>query len=525
MSTQNQFYYMKARFIALCLMIGAINTFGQTTYTGYEITSEEINDVYIGPKEPFGSPNSGCPVDIQVTFEPNFPAQFKAAVNAAVQVLESEFASNIPIPIQFGWSESNFSAENNLAPAMYTQVTFDPPTTADPQLLPGVIYPADLASCRKNTPSNFGPPHVKIALNSKLGATAFYGGLDGQAKGKYDVVTLVLKQMLRALGMRSSVELYHGDYPAYAIDGFPFIGDVFLVNSSGKRLTSFPHSGPGLNSYLTSNDIFFDGVNAVNASSNGPVKIYAPTTFDRQSLSFLDENTYIPSVTADGLMTPILKKGEVIHKLGPITRGMLMDLGWRFTSSVPMEPEFQITNIASPVRLRNNVYSAPYGCDKAKIQFHPANEEYFRIRYKSTLESNFKTITVPFGHLTYTVSGLNSFFDYEFYVDAVNCIGSTTTLKIREACIKVVDQPAIVPLVIPNPSFLDDISITTADRKEKITYIEFYSLTNTSIGKQIPVGNPSESVKVSIKELPAGNYSGLVEFQNGMVQSIKFYKP
>jgi hypothetical protein len=57
-------------------------------------------------------------------------------------------------------------------------------------------------------------------------------------------------------------------------------------------------------------------------------KIYAPAAFSLgSSLLHLDESTY-PAGSINELMTPFSGTADAIHDPGPITIGILMDIGW-----------------------------------------------------------------------------------------------------------------------------------------------------------------------------------------------------
>lgn len=60
--------------------------------------------------------------------------------------------------------------------------------------------------------------------------------------------------------------------------GFPSVYDRFTENGSGQSLLSFPNSSTALGTRLTSNNIFFDGINVRAANGGNPVKLYAPSS-------------------------------------------------------------------------------------------------------------------------------------------------------------------------------------------------------------------------------------------------------
>ena len=118
--------------------------------------------------------------------------------------------------------------------------------------------------------------------------------------------------------------------------GYPFVYDRSAINGASQPLlntTLFPNPSAALGAQLASNNVFFNGLNARNANGGIAPKLYAPNPWvSGSSYSHLDESTY-PNGTLNSLMTPALGPGEAIHDLGPIVRGMFLDMGW--TASQP----------------------------------------------------------------------------------------------------------------------------------------------------------------------------------------------
>jgi hypothetical protein len=103
-----------------------------------------------------------------------------------------------------------------------------------------------------------------------------------------------------------------------------------MRDGSGNQLTDtgvYANPSTALGSALTSNDIWFHGSNAVVANGGQRVKMYAPSTWSSgSSYSHLDYDTF--NNTSNQLMVYAISAGESIHDPGPITKGILKDLGW-----------------------------------------------------------------------------------------------------------------------------------------------------------------------------------------------------
>ena len=112
--------------------------------------------------------------------------------------------------------------------------------------------------------------------------------------------------------------------------GDPNIYDVFVRDGSGNSLINtavYPNYSAALGSALTSNNLWFHGAKAMAANGGARVRIYAPSTWaGGSSYAHLDYNTF--NNTQNQLMVYAISNGESIHDPGPVTKGLLGDLGW-----------------------------------------------------------------------------------------------------------------------------------------------------------------------------------------------------
>lgn len=175
---------------------------------------------------------------------------------------------------------------------------------------------------------------IELNLSSSFG---WYLGTDAKpGSNQIDLVSLVLHEMLHGLGTVGSMNVNNGIGNWGFGTGLPMIYDRFVENGSQQNLidaNTFPNFSAALGSQLTSNNLFFDGSNAVAGSNGTRPKLFAPRPWQGgSSVSHLDENTY-PRGSSNSLNTPYFSNGEAIHSLGPITTGLLKDLGWSVSSS------------------------------------------------------------------------------------------------------------------------------------------------------------------------------------------------
>jgi FG-GAP-like repeat len=147
---------------------------------------------------------------------------------------------------------------------------------------------------------------------------------------QFDLMTVVLHELGHGLGFVGSMD-GTGGIGSWGAFGYPFVYDRFAINGVGQLLlntTLFPNPSLALGAQLASNNVFFYGLNARNANGGIAPKLYTPNPWvSVSSYGHLDESTY-PNGNVNSLMTPGLGPGEAIHDLGPIVRGMFLDMGW-----------------------------------------------------------------------------------------------------------------------------------------------------------------------------------------------------
>ncbi len=124
--------------------------------------------------------------------------------------------------------------------------------------------------------------------------------------------------------------------------------DLFAVDNLGRSLINpsyFGNPSSALGTQLRSGNVFFNGPNAVAANVGSNVKLYAPAAWSSgSSYAHLDD---IFNGTANALMTYSISSNEADHDPGPVTLGILEDIGWIMaTDSTP--PPAPISLTATP---------------------------------------------------------------------------------------------------------------------------------------------------------------------------------
>ncbi|MFH1969562.1 MAG: hypothetical protein ABIJ53_04500 [Verrucomicrobiota bacterium] len=266
--------------------------------------------------------------DIGVTW----PEDAKAAFSYAASIWASLLDSSVPIVISACWANMDYISPYLLGHGGARSYYRD--FTGAPQA--GTYYPVATANALYGSDLNGSDTEdIVIAYNAER--TDWYMGTDGNCPGtKIDFASVVLHEMCHGLGFIGSMSVSGGS-GSWGSSGYPFIYDQFTEDGSGSKLiTTYANPSTALGTVLTSDNVYFNGANANSANGGSKVKLYAPTTWaGGSSYAHLDE---IFNGTANALMTYSLSYGEVNHDPGPVTKGLLTDVGWTASSPGPTPP-------------------------------------------------------------------------------------------------------------------------------------------------------------------------------------------
>jgi hypothetical protein len=291
-------------------------------FTGSTYASDKVNRIFIPPPDEFikkQGRKGGATIDFYFT---GFPVSAITAVEHAASILESILPDDVHITILATWM--NISTSGVLANSSTTGYALGLGVGA---WKPWAVYPVALAEKIAGEQLNEDiDGDIELNVNSSI---SWYYGIDGKTPTlRYDLVTVVLHEMIHGLGFFDSfyVESTTGSYGA---SSFPFIYDIFVENFSGQKLTDtllFPNPSASLKSQITSGALYFKGPLVNSYLTGGRARLYSPATYDAgSSIAHLDEETY---KTSDALLTPFIARGEAIHNPGKLTRSILGDIGW-----------------------------------------------------------------------------------------------------------------------------------------------------------------------------------------------------
>ncbi len=274
---------------------------------------------------------------INVTYH-DYPSQAQAAFDYAVKIWESLIVSTVPITVDAFWRPLGPNILGQAGPNNFWRNT--------PGAQPNTWYTVALAN--QLAARDLSPDETD--MNSTLSSTFnWYFGTDGKTPAnQVDFVTVALHELLHGIGNIGLIDYNNGQGRWGYDTGFPGSYDRFIENGNGQSLLNtnfFPNPSLALGNQLTSNNLFFDGSNAVAANNGIRPKLYAPNPWQSgSSIYHLDESTY-PRGNPNSLDTPSFGYGEAIHNPGSITLGILKDQGWNLT---PPSCDDPIVNNAIP---------------------------------------------------------------------------------------------------------------------------------------------------------------------------------
>jgi len=288
--------------------------------------SEKVEKSFIPPPTRFLLKSAEAKSDFIVDYV-DFPDEAKTAFEYAISIWESIIESEMPIRVRAQWSsELGTNTLASCGPETYYADFKDAPYE-------GRYYAVAIAEKIANEELN-GASRYDIEANFSSTINWYYGTDGNTPTFNYDFVSVVLHEIAHGLGFTGFFFVDEdSDVGAYGFynygDATPF--DVLVENDEGHDLVDpsfFENVSAEMKSELESGYLYSNSIVAKSANSGVRPRLYAPSSFDAgSSVYHLNDYTY-PAGNENSLMTHATGKGEAIHDPGPLTMGIMEDMGW-----------------------------------------------------------------------------------------------------------------------------------------------------------------------------------------------------
>ncbi|MCY1721234.1 T9SS type A sorting domain-containing protein [Prolixibacteraceae bacterium Z1-6] len=263
--------------------------------------------------------------NIDVTYI-GFTEEAKKAFAYAVSIWEGLIESDMPIRMKAVWSSSlDRNVLGSCGPETYYTDFKDIPVE-------GRYYPVAIAEKIAKQELNGESRYDMVANFNKN--IEWYFGIDMECPDdKYDFVSVVLHEITHGLGFTGFFDVddnlgYYGFYEYGDATSF----DELVHDSVSRQLvnTSFyDNLSTGLKTVLESSNLVAKSPVASKRNNGNYPSLYAPGSFDSgSSVYHLNDATY-PFGNDNSLMTHAVGKAEAIHDPGPLSLGIMDDIGWR----------------------------------------------------------------------------------------------------------------------------------------------------------------------------------------------------
>jgi hypothetical protein len=256
-----------------------------------------------------------------------FPNEAKIAFEYAISIWETLIESDVPIKVQANWRSQGSNTLGSAAPFDYVTDFKNIPNK-------NCYYPLALAEKLSGRPLNSNAdPDIVCTFNRDID---WYFKTDQNTPGElYDFVTVVLHEIAHGLGFTGFFEVRNGkglsESEPYTTDGSVAAYDLMIINSQNQYLADksiFSVPSTELYDALTSGLLYTKSPSAAYVNNGKNPRLYVPTTWDSgSSIYHLNDGTYPPS-SGNSLMTHAISKGESVHDPGPLTMGIMDDIGW-----------------------------------------------------------------------------------------------------------------------------------------------------------------------------------------------------
>ncbi len=285
--------------------------------------SDKIEKSFIPPPASFLLKSTEQKSDFIVEYI-SFPEEARVALEYAVSIWETIIESDLPIHMRAEWRDDMETGTlASCSPETYYADFKDAPFA-------GVYYAVAVAEKIAKEELN-GTSRFDIEANFSSSIN-WYFGTDGNAGSSYDFVSVAMHEIAHGLGF-TGFFFVNGSLGGY---GYWEFGDVtpfdrLVENSSGNNLIDesfFENASAEMKTVLESGRLYSNSPVAKSVNSGIRPRLFSPSSYDPgSSIYHLDDYVY-PAGNENSLMTHAFGRGEAIHDPGPLTTGIMEDLGW-----------------------------------------------------------------------------------------------------------------------------------------------------------------------------------------------------
>jgi fibronectin type 3 domain-containing protein len=330
-----------------------------------------------------------------------FPASAQTAFNYAASIWAATVNSNVPIAIRACWADLGSSSILGYSGGGYLYRDFSGAPVAN------TYYPSSLVNALLGYDINSSYYDMHITYNTNF--SWYYGTDANPPSGTYDLVTVATHEIAHGLGFAGSATVSGANgYYGIGTPVYPIVYDRFMRDNSGTLLTSYSNPSAALKTLLTSDSLWWHGSNAMTANGGGRVKMYAPGTWSSgSSYSHLDYATFVGTVNS--MMVYAISSASANHNTGPVTRGLLKDIGWPETPPIP-----------TGVTASDGTYA-----DRVQVSWTTSSGATFYQVYRNTTNttSGATQLTASDPASPYDDTGAVSGTSYYYWVKACNLLG------------------------------------------------------------------------------------------------------
>ena len=268
------------------------------------------------------------------------PDRAKDAIRTAVNIWDNYLEIPVTFTLKFYWEDFGERESLAFAKSVYDEdeeegsfACFD---HIDDGCVPNTL--GNQLADRRIIGQTDSDPEYEIHINED---SEWYLGIDGKPdEDEFDLVNILLHEIGHALGFVSTFAVDHDEETGEfweSENGYFFYYDQFVWSRDDDELMDLESPSDDLYDSLTGHKLFWGHSGMKNSrgeslmsvrENGGPVMVWSPPDEDTGTrVSHLDYDAF-PAFHRDSLMNPYAYMGEATHTIGPVTLGILYDMGW-----------------------------------------------------------------------------------------------------------------------------------------------------------------------------------------------------